>query len=63
MSWLLDSTRLTPHEKDEDENVNDKHGRHDEGRTEPRGSKLGRHPQASSSAEIQKQVTKPHEIE
>src|SRR2546421_10507243 len=59
----LDSTRLTPHEKDEDENVNDKHARHDEGRTEPRGAKLRRHLQANSVTEIEKQVTQPHEIE
>src|SRR5712691_11316776 len=59
----LGGIRLTPHKKDEDENVNDKHGRHNEGRSEPRGAKLRRYLQASSSAEIEKQVTEPHEIE
>ena len=60
---LLDGTRPTPHKKDKDENVNDEHARHDEGRTEPRGAKLRRHLQANAAAEIEKQVTEPHEIE
>ena len=59
----LGGIRLTPHKKDEDENVNDKHGRHDEGRSEPRGAKLRRHLQANSVTETEKQVTQPHEVE
>jgi len=53
-SGVLDGPRLISHKKYEDENVNDKHARHDEGWTEPRGAKLRRHLQVNSAAEIEK---------
>ena len=45
---------IAAREKNEHENVNDEHARHDEGRTEPRGAELRRHLQANSAAEIEK---------
>jgi hypothetical protein len=60
---VSDRTVLIPHKKDEDENVNDQHARHDEGRTEPGGAKLRRYLKTNAAAEIEKQVTEPHEIE
>ena len=43
--------------------MNDEHARHDEGGPEPRGAKLRRDLKANAAAEIEKQVTEPHEIE
>ncbi len=51
------------HKQDEHEDVKDQHARHDESRSEPGGAKLRRDLQTNSAAEIQQQVTEPHEIE
>ena len=51
------------HKQDKHEDVTDKHARHDESRSEPGGAKLRRYLQTNAAAEIEKQITKPHEIE